>query len=57
MNSEDWMNDHPEEYQTILDTLARRVLMSSWDHLYQVFQRKLIMDLADDIITIILGVN
>jgi len=57
MNSEDWMNDHPEEYQTILDTLARRVLMSSWDNLYQVFQRKVIMDLADDIINTVLGVN
>lgn len=59
MTSEGWINDHPKEYQTILDSLARRILMTSWDNIspYQTFQRKLIMDLADDIISIVLENN
>lgn len=56
--AEDWMNDHPEETTLILDTIARRTVMSSWKSLHPIaheFQRKVVLDMAEDIIAVVIG--
>lgn len=58
MTADEWIANHPEQVSLIYDTLARRILMKSWNDLHPLaheFQRKIIMDTAHDIIAAIVG--
>jgi membrane-bound lytic murein transglycosylase len=57
MSVEDWMNQHPEQYDEILNHLSRIIFLREWRQLHpeaNAFQRKVVMKAADGVIKIVL---
>ena len=57
MSADDWMNDNPEATDQVYNTITRRMFMKDFRDLHPIaneFQRKIVIDMAHDIISIVL---